>query len=248
MSGSVQRALQILVHLADSPATISDLGRSLGVHRATAMRLLRTLEEERFVRRGADGRYHLGPRMRTLAHTAVESLDLPTAAGEHLRALGEKCGHTVHLAGLEDGAVVYLDKVETRHTIRMYSRIGAAAPSHATGVGKVILAHVSPDERDRMLGDEPFLRCTPNTHTDRAGLELELERVRNQGWALDDFEHEEFIHCVAAPVRDASGAVCGAVSVSTPRMVVDRNELLALVPDVMATAEAVSAELGWEQR
>ena len=244
--GSVERALRILRELAAGPATISELGRSLGVHRTTSLRLLRTMEEERFVRRAADGRYRLGPQMRMLAHTAVESLDVRTAAAEHLRALGERCGQTVHLAGLEDRDVVYLDKVESRHAIRMYSRIGAFAPPHATALGKAILAHLDPAERDRLLGPPPWRRCTAHTRTTREALEQELRRTVAQGWAVDDFEHEEFIHCVAAPVRDASGAVCAAVSVAVPRMVLERDDLLALVPDVIATAAAVSEELGWE--
>jgi DNA-binding IclR family transcriptional regulator len=245
-TGSVHRALRLLVELADAPATISDLGRRLGVHRSTTLRLLRTLEEERFVRRTIDGRYQLGPRMRMLAHAAVEGLDLPGAAAEHLRALGDKCGHTVHLAGVSGDTVVYLDKVESRHAIRMYSRVGAIAPAHATGVGKAILAYLPQAERDLLLGDEPLHPFTPNTTVERTQLEEQLATVRAQGWVLDDFEHEPFIHCVAAPVRDARGAVCAAVSVSAPQMVVDREELLALVPDVIATADAVSAELGWE--
>lgn len=246
MSGSVERALHILVELAKGPATISEVGRRLDVHRTTSLRLLRVLEGERFVRRGADGRYQLGPRMRMLAHTAVESLDIRTAAAEHLRGLGDRCGHTVHLAGLEERSVVYLDKVESRHAIRMYSRIGAVAAPHATGVGKAILAQMSSDERGRFLEAPPFRRYTPHTLTTREELDRELERVCRQGWAMDDFEHEEFIHCVAAPVRDVAGVVCAAVSVSVPRMVLERDELLALVPDVVTTADAVSEELGWD--
>jgi DNA-binding IclR family transcriptional regulator len=247
VSGSVERALHILLELAKGPATISEVGRRLGVHRTTSLRLLRTLEEERFVRRSADGRYRLGPRMRTLAHTAVEGLDVRAAGAEHLRDLGDKCGHTVHLAGLEEGSVVYQDKVESRHAIRMYSRSGAVAPPHATAVGKAILAQLGPAERTRVLDAPPYRRYTANTRTTPAELDDELTEVAERGWALDDFEHEEFIHCVAAPVHDASGTVCGAVSVSVPRMVLERDALLALVPDVIATANAVSEELGWEK-
>lgn len=245
MSGSVERALHILVELAQGPTTISELGRRLDVHRTTSLRILRTLEEERFVRRMADGRYRLGPRMTTLAHAALEGLDIRAAAAEHLRALGEKYGHTVHLGALEDRTVVYLDKVESRHAIRMYSRIGATAPLHATGVGKAILAYSTVSERDRLLGDAPFRRCTPNTRTTREELDRDLTAIVERGWALDDFEHEEFIHCVAAPISDSAGAVIAAASVSVPRMVLERDALLDLVPDLVATADAISEELGW---
>lgn len=245
MSGSLERALHILVELAGGQASISELGRRLDVHRTTSLRLLRTLEEERFVRRTEDGQYRLGPRMAMLAHAALEGLDVRAAAAEHLRALGDKHGHTVHLAAMEGRSVIYLDKVESRHAIRMYSRIGATAPLHATGVGKVLLAFSPTAERDRLLGDSPFQQCTPNTRSTREDLDRDLALAAERGWTVDDAEHEEFIHCIAAPVFDASGDVTAAVSISVPRMVLNHDELLDMVPDLLATADAISEELGW---
>lgn len=245
MSGSVERALHILVELANGPASISELGRRLDVHRTTSLRLLRTLEEERFVRRTDDGQYRLGPRMAMLAHAALEGIDVRAAASAHLRALGEKHGHTVHLAAIEDRSVIYLDKVESRHAIRMYSRVGATAPLHATGVGKVLLAFTTAAERDQLLSEPPFQQCTPNTHTTREELDRDLALTAERGWTVDDAEHEEFIHCIAAPVFAASGHIAAAVSISVPRMILNRDELLAMVPDLITTANAVSEELGW---
>lgn len=248
MSSSVQRALHILVELSGGPITISEVGRRLNVHRTTSMRLLRTLEEEQFVRRTDDGSYRIGPRMVTLAHAALESLDVRAVAGTHLRTLGAACGHTVHLAGLEGDQVMYLDKVESRHAVRMYSRIGAHAPLHATGVGKAILAAMPEQQRTHLLGAEPYGRYTPNTHTTRSELDVELTEAAKRGWALDDFEHEEFIHCVAAPIREADGRVSAAVSVSAPGVVLDRAGLLALVDDLTITATQISEELGWSSQ
>lgn len=245
MSGSVERALRILIGLADGPATISEIGRRLDVHRTTSLRLLRSLEDERFVRRMDDGRYRLGPRMAMLAHAALDGVDVRSVASAHLRELGGKHGHTIHLGAVEDHNVIYLDKVESQHAIRMYSRIGATAPLHATGVGKVILAHASQSERDRMLGDPPFQACTPNTRTTRDQLDGDLESTLRQGWALDDHEHEEFIHCVAAPIFDATGQVTAAVSISVPSVVLDHDGLLALTPGLLDTARTISEELGW---
>jgi len=247
VSGSVERALQILVGLADGPATISEIGRRLDVHRTTSLRLLRSLEDERFVRRMADGRYRLGPRMVMLAHTALDEVDVRAVAAQHLRDLGAKHGHTIHLGAVEEDHVIYLHKVESQHAIRMYSRIGASAPLHATGVGKAILAHATQSERDRMLGAEPFHKCTPNTMTTRQSLEHDLETTLQRGWALDDYEHEEFIHCVAEPIFDATNHATAAVSISVPSVVLDHEGLLALTPDLIDTARAISTELGWRE-
>ncbi|WP_285733299.1 IclR family transcriptional regulator [Nocardiopsis sp. ATB16-24] len=248
MSSSVERAMRILVELAEGPATISELARRLDVHRATSLRLLRTLEEQRFVRRTDDGGYQLGPRMATLAAAALEGLDIRGLASRHLRDLGASCGQTVHLGALEGDRVVYLDKVESRHAVRMYSHIGAVAPLHATGIGKAILAHMPAREREDLLGDLPLPRYTPNTRTERALLDEDLDRAAERGWALDDFEHEEFIHCVAAPVRNAPGRVVAAISISAPSMVLDRPGLLALTGDLTRTADDISEELGWSRR
>nr|WP_255430115.1 IclR family transcriptional regulator C-terminal domain-containing protein [Streptomonospora sp. PA3] len=130
----------------------------------------------------------------------------------------------------------------------MYSRIGAPAPLHATGVGKAVLAGMPQEERDVLLGEPPYDRCTPSTRTTREELAADLAEVAERGWALDDFEHEEFIHCIAAPVRDASGTATAAVSVSAPNLVLDRAQLLDLVPGLLQTAAAISEELGWSGR
>ena len=247
MSSSVQRALHILVELSSGPLTISELGRRLDVHRTTSLRLLRTLEEERFVRRTEDGRYRIGPLMAALSHEALEGFDLRTAAHEHVRALGSATGHTVHLAALDGDSVVYLDKVESRQSIRMYSYVGARAPLHATGVGKAILAHLDPQERETVLGAPPYQGYAPNTRTDPDDLAEDLARIAEQGWALDDFEHEEFIHCVAAPIKGVTGRVDAAISVSAPEVTLDRQGLLGLVGELTSAAEAISEELGWSR-
>src|SRR5699024_6340043 len=106
-------------------------------------------------------------------------------------------------------------------------------------------AHTPRSERDRLLGHPPFPACTPNTRTVRADLERDLETTLRHGWALDDYEHEEFIHCVAAPVFDAANQPTAAVSISVPSVILDHDGLLALTPDLLDTTRAISEELGW---
>lgn len=242
---SVHRALRILTELADGPLSISELGRRLDVHRTTSLRLLRALEEDRFVRRTPEGHYRLGPRMATIAHAASAGMDLTELAAPHLRKLGVSCGHTVHLGALDGAQVVYLDKVDSRQAVRMYSHVGAQVPAHATAMGKVLLAGLPRADRDTVLGTPPFARCTTNTRTTREELDQDLRLITGQGWGLDDQEHEELIHCVAAPIRDAGGRTVAAVSVSVPIMLLDQDGLLRLVPALTDSASAISEELGW---
>jgi DNA-binding IclR family transcriptional regulator len=166
-------------------------------------------------------------------------------AAPHLAALNQVHGHTVHLAAYVDSSVVYIDKYDSRHPVRMASRIGAVAPAHCTAVGKILLAGLPPARRKVAIERLGFERCTPNTITDAELFAAELDRVAAQGHAQDRAEHEEYINCIAAPIRDAAGDVLAAVSISVPEPVLGFEGVLALLPDLLATAGAASAELGW---
>jgi DNA-binding IclR family transcriptional regulator len=153
----------------------------------------------------------------------------------------------VHLASYEDGEVIYIDKYESRHNVRMYSRIGRSAPLHCTAVAKVLVAGLPGDERVAIAGSLTYERMTPNTITTPRAYLAELDRVAERGYAIDDEEHEEHIHCVAAPVRGARGEVLAAMSLSVPQVVLDLAGLLELVPALLAAASAASAECGYPE-
>jgi len=185
------------------------------------------------------------PRLFTLAHRALDEIDVRRVAGPHLAALNQAHGHTVHLATFVDGTVVYIDKYDSRHPVRMASHIGAVAPAHCTAVGKVLLAGLPPARRAAAVERLSFERCTPNTITDAELFAAELDRVEAQGHAQDRAEHEDYINCVAAPIRDAAGTVLAAASISVPEPTLGFDGVLALLPDLLATVAAASAELGW---
>ncbi|WHM36902.1 IclR family transcriptional regulator [Streptomyces sp. BPTC-684] len=242
MSQTVDRALSILPLLAQGPADLGQVAERLGVHKSTALRLLRTLHEHGLVYRQEDQRYRLGARLFALAQEAVENLDVREIAHPHLVALNERIGHTVHLAVYEDGEVLYIDKVESRYPVRMYSRVGKPVAITVAAVAKLLLADL-PDAERRAVADKldyPMYtsRSTPNA----AAFLKELAAVREQGWATDLGGHEESINCVGAPVRGTDGRVVAAMSVSAPNVVVTAEELLGLLPLVRRTADAVSRE------
>lgn len=244
MSQSLERGLAVLTHLATGPHTLEQLAESLDVHKSTAMRLLRSLEANRFVRRADLHHYRLGSALFDLANQALEDLDVRGAAREHLVNLGERSGHTIHLATFEDDQAVYIDKVDSRHSVRMYSRVGKRAPLHCTAVGKVLVAGW-PSRRRRELAERlSYPALTENTITGPEKFLVELDRVHDRGYAVDHGEHEDFIHCIAAPVHDARGEVVAAMSLSVPKVMLDFDGLMALVDDLLHAARRVSAELG----
>ncbi|MCP2330716.1 IclR family transcriptional regulator [Actinoalloteichus caeruleus] len=245
MSQSLARALSILIDLGEREQSLDDLAERLGVHKTTVLRLLRTLESERFVFRDDAHRYHLGSRLFALSSLALEQREVRNIASPHLAELNQRTGQTVHLAVYEAGEVIYVDKYDSRHPVRMYSRIGLRAPLNCAAVSKVLLADMPPAKRRGVVDGIDFVRFTDQTITDAPTLLAELDRVADQGYAVDQAEHESFINCVGAPVRDASGRVAAAVSVSVPTVVLSYEQVLELLPDLLSTAAAISRDCGY---
>ncbi|MFT4217388.1 MAG: IclR family transcriptional regulator [Micropruina sp.] len=246
MSQSVRRALDLLGRLAFGPASLDDLAQDAPVHKTTVMRLLQSLEEKNFVVRDSQRRYTLGPKFFELSALALEQRDIRTIARPHLQQLAARTGHTVHLAAFEGPEVVYLDKIESRQPVRMYSRIGLTAALHAAAVGKVLLAGLSQEQRASVVAGLTLRPLTPRTITDPARLLAELDATATQGWAVDLAEHEEFVHCAAVGVRDARGHIVAAASCSVPSVLLEGGrDIHDLLPDITTCAEAISADLGW---
>ncbi|MET9882320.1 IclR family transcriptional regulator [Streptomyces sp. NPDC006430] len=242
MSQSVERALRILPVLAKGPAGLGEVAEELAVHKSTALRLLRTLHEHGLVYRQADGRYRLGARLFALAAEAVENLDVRDVAHPHLVELNRATGHTVHLALHQDDDVVYIDKVDSRYPVRMYSRIGRPVPLTVAAVAKVLVADLPEAERRSLAERIDYPRHTPRSTPDAAAFLRELAVVRDRGWATDFGGHEESLNCLAAPVYGPDGRVVAALSVSAPTVVVDADGLLELLPQVRHTADAISRD------
>ncbi|GAA2441445.1 IclR family transcriptional regulator [Actinomadura vinacea] len=245
MSQSLARALRILVELGEGPRTLDELAATLGVHKTTVLRLLRTLETERFAYRDDAHRVHLGSRLFSLSGAALEQRGIRDVAAPHLARLNELTGQTVHLGVYEGGEVVYLDKYDSKQAIRMYSRVGLRMPLHATAIAKVLLADLPVPSRHRIAADIAYTPFTANTITDADALLNELSRVAEQGYAVDDAEHETFIRCIAAPIRDAGGRAIAAASISVPDVVLGREQVMGLLPGLQATARAISADCGY---
>jgi DNA-binding IclR family transcriptional regulator len=236
------RALQILVSLGEGDRSLDQLATELDVHKTTVLRLLRTMEAERFVRRDEAHRYRLGSRLFALADTAREQHVVRAVAAPHLQRLNQRTGQTVHLAAYESGQVVYIDKLDSVQSVRMYSQVGVPAALHCTAVGKVLLAAQPKRQREALLASIEYKRFTPTTITGPDALRDELDRVRAQGWAQDRAEHESFINCIGAPITERSGRVVGAVSVSVPDVLLSYDQVLELLPELLAATAAIAVD------
>lgn len=168
MSQTLDRALQVLEFVGERPRRIGDIAARLEVHHSTALRFLHTLRKHGFVQELPDHSYRLGPTMFRLGYQALEGIELRSIARPAMESLREATGETVHLGSLEDNTVLYVEKVEASHPVRMHSRIGAVARLHCTGVAKGIIAFLPQDERDALLDHYELTRMTDATITDRA--------------------------------------------------------------------------------
>lgn len=245
---TVLKALSLLNLVAANPyLTLSELGRRAGVPAPTVLRLLRALQEESLVEVDRDGRYRLGVHCLVLGSTYLENFDIRAEARAELERLAEETGETVHLGVPDRTEVIYVDKVETSHSVRMYSRVGAASPMYSTGIGKAILAYAGSELLDAVIA-AGIPRRTPNTITEPGRLREELKRVRDRGYSVDNIENEDGIRCAAAAVLRADGTPLAAVSVSGPDTRITQDRLPALGEAVVAVAERLSSRLGYERK
>ncbi|GLW56469.1 IclR family transcriptional regulator [Kitasatospora phosalacinea] len=250
MSQTVDRALTILASLGEGPASLEQAAAKIGVHKSTALRLLRTLQEHGFVHRQSDQRYRLGGRLFALAHQALEGIDIRQVAAPYLAVLNERYGHTVHLSVLEEDEVLYLDKVEAKYPdhgrswLGEASRIGKRAPAVATAAGKVLLADLPAEKLAAFLEAADFPARTPQSIRGPEEFRAELAEVRRRGWAVDQAEYQESVNCIAAPIAGTEGTAIAACSISAPVRVASVTELSKLLPELLCTVEAISLAYG----
>ncbi|MXN66897.1 helix-turn-helix domain-containing protein [Stappia sp. GBMRC 2046] len=243
LSSPISKAFFLLDAMAASEGQVrfSDLQRASGFPKATLHRLLRQLEHEGMVIHDVRAqRYRLGLRLIRLAHGAWQDASLAQVGGPYVEGLSAELGMTVHLGCLENGQVLYLDKRNRIHGIEMFSRPGRIGPAYCTGIGKAMLASLSPERLREALDRQAFHRHTPKTIADRAALEAELAKIRERGYAFDDEEHEPSIICVAVPILSREKALIGGLSVTTTTNAGSPEKLEAAVPSLKETAHRIA--------
>lgn len=247
--GTVGKALDVLDHVAafGRPVRFSELLDGLPYPKATVYRFVQTLTSQGMLSHDPDRQtYAPGLRLVRLAHSAWAQASLAPLAGPVLDRLSERAGATVHLAQLDHGQVLYVDKRNPAEPIPMYSQTGKVGPAYCTGVGKAMMAFLDPETLDEVIAQQSFHRFTPATLADPASLRSELSVIRNRGYGFDREEHEPGIICVAVPILSPSGRVLGGLSVTTSTARRSLADLEALAPDLRTAArEIAQAAASW---
>jgi DNA-binding IclR family transcriptional regulator len=226
--------------------SLSALSRESEIPRPTTLRLLRTLESAGYVEKTLDG-YVLGFKCLLLGGAVRNELRLAKVAGLALTALRDVTGETVQLAILREWQIVYVERLLSPRPVGyMRAHPGTVLPAYCTGLGKVLLAYQDPDLVAAWSRTYRFERHTPTTITSSAELLAELEQIRQYGYGLDREEREIGVRCVAAPVRDATGEVVGAVSVAAPTERLAAELIGSTIAEqVVSCGRAISQSMGF---
>jgi DNA-binding IclR family transcriptional regulator len=244
---ALQRGLRLLHLFSESPRGLT-AKQVAGLSRlpvSTVHRFLTNLVTAGFLSCDGDGSYHLGIACFAIGQAAVGQLDIRRLSLPYLRELNQQTRETIHLTVRHGLAAVYVEKLDSPEPLRIHSRIGAAVPLYCTAVGKVMLAHMPAEERDRVLPELNLKRLTPNTVGNLQELKAELYRVGKNGYACDLEEHEMHIRCVAAPIWDHTGSVQSSLSITAPTVRMPVTRLRQLAPLIQAAGLQISRELGY---
>lgn len=247
---AIERAVAILnAFSADAPELgVTELAERLRLHKSTVHRFLVNLEGAGFVERNPrTSRYRLGLRIFELGGLVLQGMNLWDEALPFLESLVRDSGETGHLAVLDGGEAIYIERVEARRALRIPSAVGRGYPAHATNLGKVLLAYLPPEELRAVVGKHGLPAYTPNTITDLQRLEAELARIRAQGYAVDNEEYDEGLRCIGAPIQDHTGHVVAALGIGGPVTRVTPARVSELAELVRQAAGGLSRRLGAHQ-
>jgi DNA-binding IclR family transcriptional regulator len=244
----LDRILVLLETLADAEDDIgpTELAARLHLHKSTIHRLLMVLEQQRFIRKDSRGKYGLGMKLFELGNRAIARVNLPERAQPMLRALVNQTGETAHISMLSGSEMLSITNVQGRWTLRTPATVGRRAPVHCTAVGKAFIAFLPKRMLDDVIAVLEFTRFTVHTIATPVALRLELAKVRDRGFAVDDEEFEEGLRCVAAPIFNHTGLVIASVSVAGPVFRITKKRLPELARVMVTTAQALSADLGYQ--
>ena len=243
--GTVGKALDVLdmVATAGRPVRFTELLTQGRYPKATLYRFLQTLTNQGMLSYDpAQQSYALGVRLVRLAHAAWSQSSLAPIARPWLDELASEVGETIHLAQLDQGQVLYVDKRNAAKPVDMFSQAGKVGPAYCTGVGKAMMAYLPEAELASAMQRQSFHRFTPSTLGSPEELRAELQAIRLRGHAYDREEHEPGIICIALPILTRSGRVLGALSITSTTARTNLDRLSELAPRITEIAAGIAGE------
>ena len=247
---SIVRAIKILeAFTTKTKMGITEISKMLKIPKSTSHSIVSTLEKEGILEKDLESnKYYLGIKLFELGDKARENFELRNVAISYLKELNEMFDETVHLTIPEDGEVLYIECFESTKRLRTYSVIGVRAPMYCTAVGKAILAFLPDNEIDKIINESELKKFTKNTITDKEKLKLELQKIRKNGYAIDNMEHEEGVRCVGAPIKNKSGYPLASISISGPSQRITDELIPKLAFHTIRVANTISERIAYRRR
>ncbi|WP_237565059.1 IclR family transcriptional regulator [Parageobacillus thermoglucosidasius] len=239
---SLSKGMEVLMSftMENSEWGVRELANHLGYPRSTVQMLLKTLKDTGLLIQTPNRRYRLGWGVFELAGVFLAQLELRKVALPVMKKLADAIGEIVHLGVLDDGQVIYVEKVEGSKSIPLITRLGLRYPAYCTAVGKVLLAHVREEQTMKL----DLVPMTPETIVDIRTLQEELAQIRSKGIAYDREEAVSGLTCIAVPIRDFTGEVIAGISISAPTIRFKQREKQWTEMIIKASKE-ISSEMGF---
>lgn len=246
---SVDRAILILKCFSKrrKEMRLTEIADELNLNKSTVHGIMSTLKYHGLIDQDKETqKYRLGIYLMELGEIVLSSIEIRDIAHPIMEEVSKRLNETVHLSKIDHGELIYLDKVESSQSMRIFTNIGARMPAHCTGMGKAILAYTDKEEVDKLLPDD-LDPITKYTITEKKELLLQLEDIRKKGYAIDNEESSIGLRCIAAPIFDYKGEVKYALSVSGPTVRITDKTTEGIIKIIMEAVKIISYKLGYKE-
>jgi IclR family KDG regulon transcriptional repressor len=246
---AVERALQILECFDDQHPErgISEIAQAVGLHKATAYRIVTTLANYGYLEWVAEGqRYRLGLELSNLGFKVIRRMDLRQEALPFMKELVEEWDETCDLSIFDQGKVFYIEVLRGDHALTISAAVGQRLPAHCTASGKLFLAYLSESDLNKIL-DQPLTKYTENTITSFDELRKQLEIICNQGYSVDYEEYEQGVCALAAPIFNRRGSVIATIGSPSPTSRMTPERIAQIAESFKKAARAISQRMGYDQ-
>jgi DNA-binding IclR family transcriptional regulator len=245
---AVERALQILGCFDDGHPErgISDIAQAVGLHKATAHRIVTTLVNYGFLERLADDqKYRLGLELPNLGYKVLRRMDLRREALPFMRQMVEEWDETCDLSLFDQGKIFYIEVLRGNRALTISAAVGQRLPAHATASGKLFLAYLPEKDLEEIL-NKPLDAYTDHTVTSPEKLRDQLAKIRDQGYAVDSEEYESGVCAIAAPIFNRGGQVVAALGCPSPITRMKPDRISEVAASFKETAKLISYRMGYQ--
>lgn len=243
---TVEKAFYLLEMISEFQSlTPSEITKKSGFTRSNVHRLLRTLFTLGYIDEDSNSRYRLSYKLFILGNSLPEKGHLIDTVRPFMKNLAEKTKENINLAVFHENRVLYIDKIESPHSLKLDQRVGATDPVHCTALGKALLSGSSESELKSFLDNESLDRYTRNTITSKEDLVRVIQSVRVDGYAIDNEELNEGIRCLGCPIFNSTGKVVAALSISSPSLRFPETKMKEYKNIIIQDALEISLKLGF---